>query len=129
MKKRKAVGDLQRAALCCLAAWIGSLLLCGALSWVILREVISYEMGRTLAVLVGAACLFAGCLTATKPIPQRKLLWALGMAAAYAGAGLLVRTAIDPGVGIGVDYRLVMPFAAAVLAGLLASRRPNHRRR
>lgn len=129
MKKRKAVGDLQRAALCCLAAWIGSLLLCGALSWVILREVISYEMGMTLAVLAGAVCLFVGCLVATKPIPQRKLLWALGMAAVYAGAGLLVRTAIDPGVGVGVDYRLVMPFAAAVLAGLLASRRPNHRRR
>ena len=129
MKKRKAVGDLQRAALCCLVAWIGSLLLCGALSWVILREVISYEMGMTLAVLAGAVCLFVGCLVATKPIPQRKLLWALGMAAVYAGAGLLVRTAIDPGVGVAVDYRLVMPFAAAVLAGLLASRRPNHRRR
>lgn len=129
MKKRKAVGDLQRAALCCLAAWIGSLLLCGALSWVILREVISYERGMTLAVLAGAVCLFVGCLVATKPIPQRKLLWALGMAAVYAGAGLLVRTAMDPGRGVALDYRLAMPFAAAVLAGLLASRRPSRRRR
>lgn len=129
MKKRKPVGDLQRTALCCLTAWVVSLLLCGALSWMVLREVISFEMGRTLAVLVGAACLFAGCLTATKPIPQRKLLWALGMAAAYAGAGLLVRTAMDSGRGVALDYRLAMPFAAAVLAGLLASRRPNRRRR
>ena len=87
MKKRKAVGDLQRAALCCLVAWIGSLLLCGALSWVILREVISYEMGMTLAVLAGAVCLFVGCLVATKPIPQRKLLWALGYGCGLRGGG------------------------------------------
>ena len=121
---------MQRAALCCLVAWIGSLLLCGALSWVILREVISYEMGMTLAVLAGAVCLFVRLSGGdeTHSAAETSVGAGYGLRSTR-GAGLLVRTAIDPGVGVGVDYRLVMPIAAAVLAGLLASRRPNHRRR
>ena len=75
MKKRKAVGDLQRVALCCLTAWIGSLLLCGALSWVILREVISYEMGMTLAVAAGGGLLVGGWVGGARTNPRRGYLW------------------------------------------------------
>ena len=129
MKKRKPMGELQRTAICCLATWIASLGICGLVGTMVLREVIPYELGGAVAVWGGALCLFLACLVATKPISQRKLLFALAMAAAYMGAGLLLRAAMSPGIGIAFDYRAVLPFAAATLAGLLASRRPHHRRR
>lgn len=129
MKKWEPVRALRRLVLWTLGALAATALLTGILGWLVLGEAVPYASAPMIAAILGALCLFGACYVAVKAAPDRRLLYALAMAGGYVGVGLLIRAALGAGAGFEADLRLVLPAAAAVAAGLLASRRTTRHRR
>lgn len=129
MKKQDPAETLRWIGIWTVGALTMTMILTGLVGWLVMREIIPYENAWMLVSILSAVCLFAACYMAVKTLPNRRLIYAVIMAGIYVGVGLLVRAAIGNVDGFEADVRLVLPAAAAVAAGLLASRAPARRRK
>lgn len=119
--KRTALGALGAACAAVLAACLGGVL--------VQREALTIQAAALLVRVCASAALFGLCFSAARAVPKSRLPVALLTAGLYALLCLLGKAVLFSGAALGGGWWNLLPLAAAVAAGLLASRRKTVKRR
>ena len=110
---------------CALATMV---LLCGLLAALTGREVLNRDTARLLTGLSSGGVLLLFCWLCALRTGKGKLPAASAVAGVYTAVLLLGKSLLCGSYAVGWDWRILMPAAAAIGGGMLASRRKVHRR-
>ena len=101
---------------------------CLLIGFMISQEWIPTDVGRGMAVFAANGALFLSCYLSAKKGSQNRLPICLAVAAVFWTVCMLAKTLVFSEYEISIDWKMCLPVAAAVIAGVLASRKKSHRR-
>ena len=107
---------------------ISGLLLCMSLSAVVSHEILSMDMAKKIAIVLITVLLIFGCTLPAAKIPKSKLPICVGTAAIFFLICLIGKLILFPERTIVISWHMLFPFCAAIVAGVLSSKRKVYRR-
>lgn len=111
-----------------LAACGGAFLISGSMGFLVLKEALPIEAAPTAAILLMGLCVFLVCYLLVRKSAKSRLPLAMAMAAAFALLCFLSKAALFPKATFSFGWQSFVPFAAAALAGVMASKKKRVRR-
>ena len=101
---------------------------CGLLAILTGKEILNRETAKLLTAICSGGILLLFCWLCAVRTGKGKLPAACAVAGLCTGVLLLAKSLLFPSEPVGWDLRFLLPAAAAMTGGLLASRRKVHRR-
>lgn len=126
--KKKANVTVRRVIVGGLCAVGIMVLLCCLLGAMVQSETLTVQFGRLAAVVLSGLSLLLICFLTARSVPQKRLPVALAVAAVFAVVCFFIKMIAFGGEELAVGWTLAVPWAAALLAGLLTSMKKQRRR-
>ena len=128
MKQTQTNRLWQEALLWAGCALASVMLICALLAVLTGREILNRDTAKLLSEIGSGGVLLLFCWLCALRAGKGKLPASCAVAAIYTGMLLLGKSLLWASDPVGWDWRFLLPAAAAVGGGLLASRRKVHRR-
>jgi len=128
MKRKKHVSWAEQIGIGILLTIGISMVLTGALSLAIEKEWLPPKIMDVAAILVGMTAVFAGCYSAARPLPDKKMIAAVVVLAVWLIACAILRLALFRDAEFVLHKTLYLQAVSCVAAGLTAGRKKRRRR-
>lgn len=126
--KKKANATVRRVVIGGVCAVVVMVLLCCLLGAMVQSETLTVQFGRLAAVVLMGLSLLLICFLTARSVPQKRMPVALAVAAVFVVVCFFIKMIAFGGEELAVGWTMAGPWAAALLAGLLAGMKKQRRR-
>lgn len=109
-------------------AVVAAILLCGMVGAMIQSETVTIQFGQMAVPVLAGLALLLICFLTARSVPQRRLPVSFAVAAVFTAACFLIKAIVFGEEALVVSWNMVIPWAAALLSGLLAGMKKQRRR-
>lgn len=131
MAVKKAAMDSiwKKAIVGILSSCVAALAISGLMGMLVLKELLPIDAAPVAVTLMMGLCLFIICYVVVRKSTKNRLPLSMVLAAGFSLICVLCKMAFFPMAAFSLGWQTTVPFFAAALAGVLASKKKKVRRR